>query len=210
MGSYSRRSQIIAKPIIKLNDVAETVIVRNLRRRPDRLEAITSQLNKLGIDYLVFDAIDHIGTKASATWWNSTNWLQVVRYAKHSKLSNFLTLDDDSLFVDDFNERFAELWPQIPSDWDYVSFGEIFGVRREISLGIAKSSNSWGGHASLIQSQIFDNLLSIIDGLEFADEQINRKLKAHINFYVFSPYLITQSSGFSDHSGQYAENNLFH
>ena len=64
---------------MKLNDIAETVIVRNLKRRDDRLEAISKQLDALGINWIRFDVIDHIETRASATWWNAFNTLQTIR-----------------------------------------------------------------------------------------------------------------------------------
>jgi hypothetical protein len=196
-------------PSIQLNDIVETVIVRNLKRRDDRLEAISKQLDSLDINWLRFDVIDHVGTRASATWWNAFNALQAIRYAKHAKLPCVLILDDDCLFVDDFAARFEELWHHIPPDWDYVSFGEIFGDKREIYPGIVESQNSWGGHASLVRDTLYDLILENIDGLDFADEQMNRKVKPHAKCYVFSPYLITQSPGFSDHSGDYATNHLF-
>jgi hypothetical protein len=194
---------------IQLNDIVETVIVRNLKRRDDRLEAISKQLDALGINWLRFDVIDHVGTRASATWWNAFNALQAIRYAKHAKLPCVLILDDDCLFVDDFAERFEKLWPHIPPDWDYVSFGEIFGDKEEIYPGIVESQNSWGGHASLVRDTLYDLILENIDGSDFADEQMNRKVKSHAKCYVFSPYLITQAAGFSDHSGDYATNHLF-
>ena len=194
---------------IQLNDIVETVIVKNLKRRDDRLEAISKQLDALGINWLRFDVIDHVGTRASATWWNAFNGLQAIRYAKHAKLPCVLILDDDCLFTDDFAERFEKLWPHIPPDWDYVSFGEIFGDKKEIYPGIVESQNSWGGHASLFRNTLYDVILENIDGLDFADEQLNRKVKPNAKCYVFSPYLITQAPGFSDHSGDYATNHLF-
>lgn len=192
-----------------LNDIVETVIVKNLKRRADRLESISKQLDALNINWLRFDVIDHQGTKASATWWNAFNGLQAIRYATHANLPCVLVLDDDCVFVEDFAKKFEKLWPSIPPDWDYISFGEIFGDKKQIAPGIVESQNSWGGHASLIRETIYDLLLQKIDGLDFADEQINRKVKPHAKCYVFSPYLITQAAGFSDHSGDYATNDLF-
>lgn len=195
--------------LMHLNDIVETVIVKNLKRRTDRLENISKQLDALNINWLRFDVIDHQGTKASATWWNAFNGLQAIRYAKHANLPCVLVLDDDCVFVDDFAEKFEKLWPLIPPDWDYVSFGEIFGDKKQIAPGVVESQNSWGGHASLIRETIYDLILEKIDGLDFADEQMNRKVKPHAKCYVFSPYLITQAAGFSDHSGDYATNHLF-
>jgi hypothetical protein len=192
-----------------INSITPFVAVRNLRRRPDRLTHMQEQLNRLEIKYYVFDCADDVGTEASATWWNAHNALQLIRYAKKIGLSSFLTLDDDCLFIDNFNDRLASLWPFVPDNWDIVSFGEIYGQKSEIYPGIVKTTHSWGGHASLIKHTVYDSLLENITGNTWADEEINHKMKEKINYYAFSPYLITQMPGHSDLKNYYVNNDNF-
>lgn len=168
-----------------------------------------AQLARIGANYTVLDVADDKGTKLSATWWNAQNGLQIIRYARAARLFSVLSLDDDCVFIEDFNARLAELWPHIPSDWDMVSFGEIFGQKEEIYPGIVKSNYSWGGHATLIKNTIYDALLEHIRGETYADEEINLRLKSHINFYVFRPYLVTQLADFSDLKNEYVRNEKF-
>lgn len=194
---------------MKLNHVAETIFVRNLRRRPDRLEHMKQQMEKIGAEYIVFDCADNRGTKASAMWWNVQNAFQCIRYAKKIGLGNVLLLDDDCLFADDFNERFTSLWPHVPDDWDIVSFGEIFGAGQDVYPGIVRAIQSWGGHASLIRNTMYDRILETLTGDEWADEEINLKLKPHIKFYVFRPYLVTQTPGYSDLVDYHKDNKGF-
>ena len=192
-----------------LNQITPAIFVKNLRRRPDRLEHMQRELAKINTRYTIFDVADNRGTLKSATWWNAHNFLHIIRYAKAANLESILTLDDDCFFVDDFNSKLESLWPHIPSDWDIVSFGEIFGRKVPIYPGIVKSDYSWGGHASLIRNTMYDKLLESITGETWADEEINLKLKQHINFYVFSPYLVTQMPGYSDLKNHHVENDNF-
>ncbi len=194
---------------MRLNDIAETIFVRNLRRRPDRLEHMEKEMEKIGADWLLFDCADNMGTKMPAMWWNVQNSKQCIRYAQAAGLSNVLLLDDDCLFVDDFNQKLEELWPHMPTDWDIVSFGEIYGDYEEVYPGIVRATHSWGGHASLIRSTMFYPLVNTLTGKEWADEEINQKIKPNIKFYAFKPYLVTQIPGHSDLVNHFKGNENF-
>lgn len=192
-----------------LNQITPLVGIKNLRRRPDRLEHIQREMAKINTQYKIFDVVDDRGTLKSAVWWNAHNFLHIIRYAKAANLESILLLDDDCFFVNDFNSRLESLWPHVPADWDMVSFGEIFGRQVQVHPGIVRSDYSWGGHASLIRNTTYDRLLECTTGETWADEEWNMKLKPNINFYVFLPYLITQMPGHSDLKGHHVENNLF-
>jgi hypothetical protein len=166
-------------------------------------------MERIGADYLLFDCADNKGTKATASWWGVQNTFQLFRYAKHVNLENILLIEDDCLFVDDFNEKLADLWPHMPEDWDIVSFGEIYGNAQEVYPGIVRAYQSWGGHASLVRNTMYDKLLETLTGTEWADEEINQKLKHDINFYAFRPYLITQMPGHSDLVDYFKANDNF-
>ena len=194
---------------MNLNKITPAIFVKNLRRRTDRLEHMKDQMSKIGTRYEVYDVADHRGTLKSAMWWNAQNQLQIIRYAKEARLPSVLVLDDDCVFVDDFNSKLAELWPHVPENWDIVSFGEIFGRFAPVYPGIVKTDKSWGGHASLIRDTMYDKLLESITGATWSDEEINIKLKRLINYYVFSPYLITQAPGYSDLKNQHVDNERF-
>jgi hypothetical protein len=192
-----------------LNTITPAIFVRNIRRRPDRLEHMQQQMKKINTDYLVFDCADDKGTQMSAMWWNAQNSLQVIRYSKEAGLDSVLLLDDDCLFVDDFNEKLESLWPHMPEDWDIVSFGEIYGTYTDIYPGIVRTTYSWGGHASLVRNTMYDKLLNTLTGFVWADEEMNQKLKPSIKFYAFRPYLVTQMPGYSDLAHRHKDNREF-
>jgi hypothetical protein len=192
-----------------LNQIAEHIFVKNLRRRSDRRELMVEQLDALGISYTFLDVADHLGTKMNATWWNAHNGLIPFRYAKAAKMANVMIMDDDCLFVENFNQKLTALWLQMPQDWDWVSFGEIYGNKVEIVPGIVKADYSWGGQAVLVKNTVFDRCLENITGETWADEEFNIKIKKFINFYAFCPYLITQRSDFSDLKNEYVRNDHF-
>jgi GR25 family glycosyltransferase involved in LPS biosynthesis len=167
------------------------------------------QMDKIQAKYVVYDVADHKGTLKSPMWWNAQNQLQIIRYAKEVELKSVLILDDDCLFVDDFNQKLEELWPKVPDNWDIVSFGDILSKYAPVCPGIVKAGLSWGGHASLIRDTMYDRLLESITGHTWSDEEINIKLKNQINYYVFSPYLVTQTAGYSDLKNQHVSNDNF-
>lgn len=192
-----------------LNDIAEHIFVKNLRRRNDRREFMAEQMQRLGLAYTFLDVADDKGTKLSPMWWNAINGLTAIRYAKAARLKSVLVLDDDCLFIGDFNERLTGLWPSMPENWDMVSFGEIYGNKTDIAPGIVTSNYSWGGHATLVKETIYDKCLEVVRGETWADEEINLRLKSYIKFYAFSPYLITQRADFSDLKNEYVTNDKF-
>jgi GR25 family glycosyltransferase involved in LPS biosynthesis len=194
---------------MKLTDITTAIFVKNLRRRPDRLEHMTNQMASIETPFTLLDAVDDRGTLKDAIWWNAQNGLQIVRYAKAAGLSSVISLDDDCVFVDNFNERLTELWPYIPGDWDMVSFGDVLDKAVQIHPGIVHTHRSWGGHATLIRNTVYDRLLECITGDIYSDEEVNLKLKHSINYYVFSPSLVTQLDGFSDLKNRYVNNGFF-
>ena len=100
---------------MRVNDYFDKVVVINLDRRPDRMEKLGPQLDELGIEYERFSAVDanDLGIKPyiAGTMSHVTVW-------KKYKGQRVLVLEDDALFCDNFNEKFAEVMQTLPQDWD--------------------------------------------------------------------------------------------
>ena len=192
-----------------LNTLTPFIVVRNLRRRADRLENMHKRMESINTTFFLQDAVDDKNTSKSACWWNAQNGLMMIRYAKAANLDSILLLDDDCVFIDNFNQILKERWPLVPDNWDIVSFGEIYGQAEEVVPGVVRCFYTWGGHASLIRKTVYDRVLETVTGNTWADEELNFQLKKEINYYAFKPYLITQEDGYSDLKNEYVRNGHF-
>jgi len=182
---------------MKLNDLFDAIIVVNLDRRPDRLAAITHQLDSLQVTWKRWPAIDDRGTDMTPIFCNVMNGVNRLLYAQYKDYKTVLLLDDDCEFVPNFETKLDEVWPLIPDDWDTVSFGDHLIKSTDINGKIKKIEESYGGHATAIKLSCLPILLKGFKGKDFADLELNR-MSNNLNRYVIEPGLIGQGRYESD------------
>ncbi len=182
---------------MKINDLFDAVIVCNLDRRPDRLQGITHQLEILQITWRRWPAIDHINTDMTAIYCNVMNLMNRLFYCQWKGYKQVLLLDDDCEFVNNFYDKFDEVWPQIPDDWDTVSFGDHLISATPITNKIKKINQSYGGHATAFKMSCLPILFEGYKGQDFADLEANR-MSEKLNRYVIEPGLVGQGRYESD------------
>ena len=189
-------------------ELVDEVFVTNLERRSDRLERITDELERHAIPFTRWIAEDDLGTDKSAMWWNAYNFKEQVAHAKRKGLKSFLHLDDDVYFIEDFHNRFAEAWADVPDDWQMVSLGNVFGRHVPVTWKVTRSEVSWGNHAVIIRANMYDLLLETITGENWSDVEV-ATLMSSVNFYVMHPSLAFQHRGYSDLKGGDVPNDIF-
>ena len=182
---------------MKLNDLFDAIIVVNLDRRPDRLAAITHQLDSLQVTWKRWPAIDDRGTDMTPIFCNVMNAVNRLFYAQWKEYKHILLLDDDCEFVPNFETKLDEVWPSIPDDWDTVSFGDHLISATPITDKIQKINESYGGHATAIKMSCVTTLLNGFKGKNFADLELNA-MSGDLNRYVIEPGLIGQGRYESD------------
>ncbi len=182
---------------MKLNDLFDAIIVVNLDRRPDRLAAITHQLNSLQVTWKRWSAIDDRGTDMTPIFCNVMNGVNRLFYAQWKEYKQVLLLDDDCEFVPNFETKLDEVWPSIPDDWDVISFGDHLISSTPITDKIHKIHESYGGHALAIKISCVPILLNGFKGKNFADLELNA-MSGDLNRYVIEPGLIGQGRYESD------------
>ncbi len=182
---------------MKINDLFDAVIVLNLDRRPDRLEAVTQQLNTLQITWQRWPAIDHLNTDMTPIFCNTMNFLNRLFYAQWKGYKQVLLLDDDCEFVPNFYDKLDEVWLQIPDDWDTISFADHLLKSGEVTNKVKKVLESYGGHATAIKMTCLPVLFDGLTGQTFADLDLNR-LSDKLNRYAIEPGLIGQGRYESD------------
>jgi GR25 family glycosyltransferase involved in LPS biosynthesis len=79
---------------------------------------------------------------------------------------NILLIEDDSLFVDNFNEKIEDYVNNVPSDWDILYFGanhnyHIGKKTIKINEKCIKLNNSYSAHCVLLKKKVFGGQLQL-------------------------------------------------
>ncbi len=129
---------------------------------------------------------------------------KALERAKEDKLKQVVILEDDFCFVDDVNERLAEL-SNIPDHWDVIYLGANhyhLGAGRipptEISPGILRVYSSFTTHAMIVKDTVYDEVLSSIDKLKHPLDIIYCDVQLKYNAFGFAKNLCKQIDGHSD------------
>ena len=188
------------------------VYVRNLRRRPDRIEQIVPELARVNINYEIFTAKDHIDTGKPALYLNVMNLRSMIFKARKNRWGAVLLLDDDTYFCKDFEQKFDEFWQQVPDDWDSVSLSSIFrnaiSDQEFVAPLVIRSYESWGGHATIVRASAYIFYINTLKGDRWADVEL-AELYPHIKHYVAYPALAGQREGYSDLQQSFRLNDYY-
>jgi GR25 family glycosyltransferase involved in LPS biosynthesis len=182
---------------MRINEYFDKVVVINLDKRTDRLEKISKQLDELGIVFERFSAID--GTGKDPITAGTMSHTQVWKKYEGLKV---LVLEDDALFVDNFNEKFAEVMQTLPSDWDIFYLGALVapttGKIVKVNEHWYKQVVSTGTQAYCLKPSKMDYFYNRLKDYEWYID-IGLRLEAvSNNCYITQPNLVTQSPGYSD------------
>lgn len=179
-----------------------------LDARKDRWEQAKEEFSKNNIIAEKVSAID--GSKLNLNFPSeikegavgcSLSHLYIMKMAKQLGLSNYLVLEDDVKFIDNFIEIFPHIMNQVPSDWDMLYLGgqHIHGRNiQRVTENIYKCEYTLTTHSFAVKNTVYDLFIDkLIDitkpcDVHFAEEHKN------INAYVCIPHLTWQRQGYSD------------
>ena len=103
-----------------LNDLSDSIYVINLKERLDRKEHITNQLKNIDCkNYILFEGVNgkktENPTKMPAGMFGLIKtYLNMYNDWKKSPKDNILIIEDDCIFVDDFNDKLNEYIKHVP------------------------------------------------------------------------------------------------
>ena len=184
---------------MKVNDFFDRVIVINLDRRTDRMDKLAPQLEKLGIQYKRFSAVDGKKLDIDPIVAGLRSHLQVMKQIAGQRV---LILEDDAQFVEDFNEKFEKVMQTLPEDWDIFYLGAL--VPKDVGL-IRMVNRHWGIQVLTTGSQAYcinpSRLEYFINKLEDYNSYIDiglRDFAKDLKAYITQPNLVVQFPSYSD------------
>lgn len=185
---------------MRINDYFNKVVVVNLDKRIDRLEKISTQLNNLGITFERFSAIDGTELGISPITAGTMSHQQILETNSESRI---LILEDDAQFVDDFNERFAEVIQYLPSDTDIFYLGALLPKHTGKVEDIGnrywfKQIMSTGSHAYSIHPTKVKYFAEKLKGYEWYIDIGLREFATGYKALIAQPNLVTQYPSYSD------------
>jgi len=194
----------------------DNIFFINLDRRKDRLDLITKQLKLLNIEAERISAVDGNNLNPNpkiGNGWNhkgvagcALSHRKIVELAKKRNYSNFLVIEDDTIFSDNFNNNLDFFIQQVPDDWDILYFGgnHLGGPLKPINTNVGKCSHTLTTNMYAMKSTLYDFVLNHIsenvEGLEMPVDVLYTQIQKSGNFncYAFKPQLVWQDSIFSD------------
>jgi glycosyl transferase family 25 len=192
-----------------LHTKVDKIFCINLDRRPDRWESVQKQFQKHGIKNVErFSAVDGNSIKVN----NQINLLpgeigcllshlEIVKKAKEQGLKNYLVLEDDVIFRDDFSKLYERFNKQIPEDWNMVYLGgnNVIDHPVKISENVFKIYNTYAIHAVIVKDTLYDYLIEMLPKMKKPVDVYFADLQKIFNCYCFNnPKLAWQNTGFSD------------
>lgn len=131
----------------------------------------------------------------------SLSHLYTMKMAKQLNLNNYLVLEDDVKFIENFSEIFPHIIDQVPKDWDMIYLGgqHLHGRNiKQVTENIYKCEYTLTTHSFAIKNTVYDLFIDkLIDVTKPCDVHLAKEHK-NINAYVCIPHLTWQIDGYSD------------
>lgn len=193
----------------------DRVVVVNLKRRPERLDAFWEQLSRQPWPFSkpeIFEAVEgdrlplpRLWRDGGGAWGCMQSHRHILEQAISDGVENLLVLEDDAVLCDNFAERVAQFLVDVPGDWDQLMLG---GQHRENPHdhypGVVRCMKTERTHAYAVRGGFMRRLYQHWhNSHEHCDHAMSR-IQREFRVYAPEPFLIGQSGGPSDISG--AEN----
>jgi GR25 family glycosyltransferase involved in LPS biosynthesis len=192
-----------------LNDYFDKIYCINLDDRKDRWESCQTKFNNYKLNVERISAIK--GSDLNLDWppeikegavGCSLSHLFAMKMAKHLNLNNYLVLEDDIEFDENFNEKFSEIYNnQVPNNWDMLYLGgqHFHGMNlQQIAENVFKCEYTLTTHSFAVKNTVYDLFIDkLIDITKPCDVHFAQSHRT-INAYVIVPHLTWQGESYSD------------
>lgn len=219
-----------------LNDYFSKIYCINLDKRTDKYKDCLKEFKKIDIEVERVSAIDgaplfkpELNTKAGAYGLFLTN-LKIIEDAIKNDYESILILEDDVMFIDNFNKLFNAKVDSLPDDWhlfylggnNYFNLGKFNLVTgdknikvdetnyRKLNHELCKTTWTQTTHAMAINSTFYRLLLSGLarhNTVPIDRAYCYLQQEGACNAYTFLPSLALQRPTVSDIEGMYIDYN---
>jgi glycosyl transferase, family 25 len=197
----------ITKATASINQIFPDKVCINLDRRLERWGQMQHKFQQHGIHAVQrFAAVDGEISTVPTSWPGSAgaygcllSHLEVVREARRLGLPSILIFEDDVVFDDEFERKFAGCIGQLPADWDMLFFGALHKDELlKVSDNIGRITQANSTYAYALRDTVFDAFIELNSkGNEVLDVN-SLVLQKEFNCYCFLPHLAWVEAGYSD------------
>jgi len=184
---------------MKVNEYFDAVVVINLDRRTDRMEKLIPQLEELEITYERFSAVDGKEAGIDPVVAGTMSHVGVLKKYKGKRI---LVLEDDALFVEDFNSKFEEVMQTLPKNTNIFYLGALVpkdtGKVTPVNKHWGRQVFTTGTQAYSIKPEMMGYFIEKLDGYEWYIDIGLRVFAEPYNAYIAQPNLVTQFPSYSD------------
>jgi GR25 family glycosyltransferase involved in LPS biosynthesis len=194
---------------MNLKNISDKIYVLNLKEREDRRKHILAELEKVDVDeYELIYSVNgnELNINSRVKKGNLglvKTYLNIFDSINNEEENNFLFIEDDCVFVEDFNKKLSEYINSLPDDWDMLYFGanhnyHVGGKTELVNEKVIKLNNSYSSHCVLLKKHVLKELINTIKNMDIELDVALSKLQKKYNAYSSKEKLTTQLPGFSD------------
>lgn len=193
-----------------INELSNNIYVINLKERVDRKEHIVKELNKIKCnDYILFEGVNGNNIINNTVLKNGmfglvSTYLKIYDEWKLKKTNTITIIEDDALFIDDFNEKLDEYVKNTPTNWDMMYFGcnhnKHMGIitTQNVNEYTLKLSHSYSAHCLILKDYVFEELISVIKNFTVENDVALANLQKKYNAYSSTITMVSQLPGYSN------------
>ena len=163
------------------------------------MKKLIPQLEELEITYERFSAVDGKEAGIDPVVAGTMSHVGVLKKYKGKRI---LVLEDDALFVEDFNSKFEEVMQTLPKNTDIFYLGALVpkdtGKVTPVNKHWGRQVFTTGTQAYSIKPEIMDYFIEKLDGYEWYIDIGLRVFAEPYNAYIAQPNLVTQFPSYSD------------
>lgn len=197
-----------------LNNLSKSIYVINLPERVDRKTHIISQLEKIGCyGYKIFPGVNGNRENNQTSLKNGMfglikTYLNIYEEWKNNKTGTITIIEDDCIFVEDFNEKSNKFYQNVPEDWEMLYFGgnhnkQMGETTKKINENCIKLSYSFTAHCVILKDHVFEHLISEIKNFTIENDVVLANFQKIYNAYCSPEILATQIPNFSNIENRY-------
>lgn len=179
---------------MKISDLTKSIYVLNLKERVDRKEHITKELEKINCDsYILFESVNgksiNNPTKLKSGMYGLImTYIKLYEEWKKHKTENILIIEDDCIFLENFNDNLKLYIDNVPDNWDMLYFGgnhnyHMGCTTEKINDYCIKLNNTYSAHCVLLKNYVFEDLIFHLKNMDIENDVMLAKLQKKYKTY---------------------------